>query len=229
MLGLYDYEYFKCLWKIEVRQNMKRCIIVGAGEFHEKSWNYDKEDYLIAADGGFEHLRRMGIMPDLLIGDMDSIEQECSSPGVTIKRLPREKDDTDMLAAIKEGLAQDYKEFIIYGALGGERIDHSLANIQCLLYLYNHGATGILYGARDRIELLCNDRINYPASMRGMVSVFAFSQDAEGVTEQGLKYSIQDTTIKMEFPIGISNEFIGRESMIEVKNGMLLICIHETD
>ena len=221
MLGLYDYEYFKRLWKLEVRQNMKRCIIVGAGEFHEKTWNYDKEDYLIAADGGFEHLRKMEIIPDLLIGDMDSIEQEYSDSDVTIKKLPREKDDTDMLAAIKEGLAQGYKEFIIYGALGGERIDHSLANIQCLLYLYNHGATGILYGAHDRI--------NYPASMRGMVSVFAFSQDAEGVTEQGLKYSIQDTTIKMEFPIGISNEFIGQESMIEVKNGMLLICIHETD
>lgn len=229
MLGLYDYEYFKCLWKLEVRQNMKKCIIVGAGEFHEKIWNYDKEDFLIAADGGFEHLRKIGIVPNMIIGDMDSTEQECFSPDIIIKRLPREKDDTDTLAAIKEGLERGYKEFIIYGALGGERIDHSLANIQCLLFLHNHGAKGILYGAYERMELLCNDRINYPAAMRGMVSVFAFFQEAEGVTEQGLKYSVQDTTIKMEFPIGISNEFIGQESMIEVKRGMLLICIRETD
>lgn len=206
---------------------MRRCVIVGAGEFQEKTWEYEKGDYLIAADGGYEYLRRMGMTPDLLIGDMDSIEQECANPNVKMKRLPTEKDDTDMLAAIKEGLALGCTEFILFGALGGERIDHSIANIQCLLYLYNHGAKGILYGAHDRIELLCNDRIYYPATMKGILSVFAFGGDAKGVTEQGVKYEIQDVTIKMEFPIGTSNEFIGQESMIEVKDGMLLLCIHE--
>ncbi len=206
---------------------MRRCIIVGAGEFHEKTWSYDNKDYLIAADGGFEHLKRMKIVPDMLIGDMDSIKQEYDNSDIEIKKLPREKDDTDMLAAIKEGLAAGCKEFAIYGALGGERIDHSIANIQCLLYLYNHGAKGVLYGVNDRIELLCNDKIYYPATMEGMLSVFAFGTDAMGVTEKGLKYSIHDTTIKMEFPIGVSNEFIGQESMIEVKEGMLLLCIHD--
>lgn len=132
-----------------------------------------------------------------------------------------------MLAAIKEGLALGYKEFALYGALGGERMDHSLANIQCLLYLQNHGAKGVLYGIHDRVELLCNDKRIYPASMKGIFSIFAFEEDARGVTEQGFKYSLQDATVKMEFPIGISNEFIGQESLIEVKNGKLLICIHE--
>lgn len=206
---------------------MKRCIIVGAGEFNRTAWSYEKGDYLIAADGGYEHLREMGILPDLLIGDMDSLEQECYEEDVQIKRLPVEKDDTDMLAAIKEGLGLGCKEFVIYGALGGERIDHSIANIQCLLYLYHHGAKGILYGAYDRMELLCNSRISYPASMKGIISVFAFFGDAKGVTEQGLQYSVKNETIKMEFPIGISNEFMGQDSMIEVKDGMLLICIHE--
>lgn len=208
---------------------MKRCIIIGAGEFYEKTWDYEKEDFLIAADGGFEHLRKMGVMPKLLIGDMDSIEQEYNGLEVEVKRLPREKDDTDMLAAIKEGLAQGCKEFIIYGALGGERIDHSIANLQCLLYLHQHGAKGILCGAHDRIELLCNEKKEFPATKKGILSVFAFFGDAKGVTEKGLKYAVQDATIKMEFPIGISNEFIGQESMIEVKDGMLLVCIHEMD
>lgn len=206
---------------------MKRCIIVGAGEFHEKLWNYDSDDYLIAADGGFEHLKGMGIVPDMLIGDMDSILQECDKSEIEIRKLPREKDDTDMLAAIKEGLAVGCKEFAIYGALGGARMDHSIANIQCLLYLHNHGAKGILYGRNERIELLCNNRIEYPATMKGMLSVFAFGGDAKGVSEQGLKYTLQDTIVKMEYPIGISNEFIGQESTIEVKEGMLLLCVHE--
>lgn len=206
---------------------MKRCIILGAGEFNISTWDYDKEDYLIAADGGYDYLKKMGIIPDLLIGDMDSIIEEHSEKEIQIKKLPVEKDDTDMLAAIKEGLALDCRNFAIYGALGGERIDHSLANIQCLLYLHNHGAKGILYGAHDRIELLCNDKIIYPPSMKGIFSIFAFGGDAKGVTEQGFKYSLQDATVKMEFPIGISNEFIGQESMLEVRNGMVLVCIHE--
>ena len=206
---------------------MKKCIIVGAGAFHKNKWNCEKEDYVIAADGGYEHLKKIGIVPHLLIGDMDSIKQEYDNPEIDIKKLPREKDDTDMLAAIKEGLAAGYKEFAIYGALGGERMDHSIANIQCLLYLHNHGAKGILYGVNDRIELLCNDKIYYPATMKGMLSVFAFGGDAKGVNEQGLKYLLQDAVVKMEFPIGISNEFIGQESMIEVKDGKLLLYIHE--
>lgn len=207
---------------------MKRCIIIGAGAFRADVWSYKKEeDYLIAADGGYEYLEQMEIVPDLLIGDMDSIERKDCQQEIQIKRLPREKDDTDMLAAIREGLALGYKEFVIYGALGGERMDHSLANIQCLLYLHNHGAEGVLYGIHDRVELLCNDRRVYPASMKGIFSIFAFGEDAKGVTEQGFKYSLQDATVKMEFPIGISNEFIGQESLIEVKNGKLLICIHE--
>lgn len=208
---------------------MKRCIIIGAGEFSDRTWRYEKDDYLIAADGGYEYLKGMGVTPDLLIGDMDSIEQEYSEHELFIKRLPREKDDTDMLAAIKEGLALECTEFHIYGALGGKRIDHSIANIQCLLYLHNHGAKGRLYGAEDSMELLCNDKIYYPATRKGMLSVFALSQEAKGVTEQGLKYSIQNAVLTMDFPIGISNEFIGQESMIEVKEGMLLICIHETE
>ena len=208
---------------------MGRCIIVGAGEFSLSSWCYEEGDYLIAADGGYDHLQEIGITPDMLIGDMDSIRLNHLAQEIQVKRLPVEKDDTDMLAAIKEGLRLGYREFHLYGTLGGERMDHSLANIQCLLYLYNRSAKGILYGVHDRVELLCNDKIYYPASMKGIFSVFALFGDAKGVTEQGLKYSLQDATVNMEFPIGISNEFIGQESMISVKEGKLLICIHELE
>lgn len=206
---------------------MKRCIIVGAGAFDKTSWKYKNDDYLIAADGGYDYLKELKIIPDLLIGDMDSIKEEYQKAGIAIKKLPVEKDDTDMLAAMKEGLAQGCKEFHIYGALGGDRTDHSLANIQCLLYLQYQGAKGILYGEREQIELLCNEKKTYPASMKGIFSAFAFGGDAYGVSEQGFKYSLEDAVVKMDFPIGISNEFIGQKSMIEVKKGMLLICIQE--
>lgn len=210
---------------------MKKCIIVGAGDFYGIHDSIEEYDFVIAADGGFEHLLHFGVVPDLLIGDMDSIKNKDWSSLIqpektTCIQLPTEKDDTDMLAAIKEGLKRGCTEFAIYGALGG-RIDHSLANIQCLCYLCEQHARGIIYGEHDSLELLCNERRIYPATCKGMISVFAFGGTAKGVTEEGLKYGLQDAEVTVGKPIGVSNEFIGQESMIEVKDGMLLVYLHE--
>lgn len=211
----------------------KKCVIVGAGDFQKESIIKEnvlalyKDDFCIAADGGLIYLEQLGIVPDMLIGDMDSLGAVTLPEQVCIKKLPVEKNDTDMLAAIKEGLERGYQSFELYGALGG-RFDHTLANIQCLDYLNNRGARGVLFGNHLRVELLCNDRIDYPASMyRGnrRISVFAYGGDAYGVTEKGLKYSLENAHVRQEFPIGVSNEFTGQESMIEVKKGKLLICV----
>lgn len=207
---------------------MKRCIIVGAGEFKLYDWHSRQDDYIIAADGGYRYLAELDVVPHMVIGDMDSLENNGSEISreneIEIRRLPVEKDDTDMLAAIKEGLKQGCGEFILYGSLGG-RIDHTIANIQCLLYLHNHGAKGVLYGGHCSLELLCKERKVFPKSMQGLVSVFAYGGEARGVTEQGLKYSLNHAVVSPDFPIGISNEFIGQESSIEVEEGMLLVYV----
>lgn len=221
---------------------MGKCIIMGAGEFcneqiiDKKSLTLDKEDFCIAADGGFAYLQAIGITPHLLIGDMDSLEIRLpgendiiSSRSLAIKKLPVEKDDTDMLAAVKEGLARGYQEFALYGALGG-RMDHTFANIQCLHYLLNRGARGVLYGIGIQILLLQRGSIVFPASMyreNRRISVFAYGGDAYGVTEQGLKYTLDKACLKQEFPIGVSNEFTNQESTITVEEGMLLICVED--
>lgn len=189
----------------------------------------------IAADGGLKLMQALGIVPDLIIGDMDSLEEDslleryAADRTVRVKRLPVEKDDTDMLAAIREGLHAGCGFFELYGALGG-RIDHTLANIQCLLFLLNHGAYGVLFGKGQRIELLKNARICFPKDMyrkNRRLSVFAFGKDARGVTEKGLKYTLDDTVVRMDFPVGISNEFLDCESFVEVKDGMLLVCVED--
>lgn len=205
---------------------MNKCIIIGAGEFDSRLWEKEAADYVIAADGGYEHLAAMGIRPDVLIGDMDSIQEKELEKQTEEKfrtiRLPKEKDDTDMLAAIKLGMSKGYYDFALYGGLGG-RMDHSLANLQCLLYLKNRGCKGRLYGSNYQLELLADESVEYPAEYKGMISVFAFGGDAVGVTEEGLKYDLKDAVLKQEFPIGVSNEFTGRQSRIEVKNGKLLV------
>ena len=110
-----------------------------------------EEDYVIAVDGGLSYCGILNVEPDLIIGDFDSmseqeklaVEQLQQTVPEKICRLPECKDDTDMLAAIKRGLELGYTDFRIYAATGG-RFDHTLANIQCLLYLKNHGAVGYL-------------------------------------------------------------------------------------
>lgn len=127
-----------------------------------------------------------------------------------------------MLAAIRKGLGLGYRQFQIYGGLGG-RLDHTIANIQCLLFLHNRGAKGILYGKHCTLQLLVNGKITFPATKRGRISVFAYGGIAYGVTEKGLCYTVDRADLNPEFPIGVSNEFTGCESSIEVENGMLLL------
>lgn len=214
---------------------MKKCVIIGAGACDtqklRKQLIFNENDLCIAADGGLDYLLEIGWMPDIVLGDMDSLEHEelirSGHADFCIKRLPVEKDDTDMLAAVKEGLAAGYRQFELYGALGG-RLDHTFANVQCLLYLLNRGARGILVGDDATVLLIRNEKLSFPAAQTAKgerVSVFAFGGDAHGVSERGLKYLLDNVTVKSEFPIGVSNEFTGEDAEIAVDNGMLLICV----
>lgn len=214
---------------------MKKCVIVGAGACDAQRLKeqliLNNNDLCIAADGGLDYLSGIGLKPNIVLGDMDSLQNEETlisfHADCRVKRLPAEKDDTDMLAAVKEGLAAGYRQFELYGALGG-RLDHTLANIQCLLYLLNRGAKGILVGDDVTLMLIRNERIVFTAdhSRAGKrISVFAFGGDAYGVSEKGLKYLLDNVTVKLEFPIGVSNEFTAEDAEITVKNGMLLVCV----
>lgn len=208
---------------------MNTCLIVGAGNMELEQLRVEKNDLLIAADGGYLALYEKGIVPDYLIGDMDSLAneallQQAQYDDIRIKKLPVMKDDTDMLAAIKYGLELGYKRFSLFGALGG-RLDHTIANLQCLKYLLEHDAQGTIYENHTRTFLVQNGKVDFPADLSGIISVFALEACACEVTETGLKYEIEQVTLSNSFPVGISNEFTGKKSAIEVKNGILLIHI----
>lgn len=104
----------------------------------------DDSDYVIAADAGFEYCTENCIIPDLVLGDFDSLGKAPKHPNVL--QLPVEKDDTDTMFALKLGLEKGYRRFYIYGGLGGKRPDHTIANMQALLFLLSHGARGWLFG-----------------------------------------------------------------------------------
>lgn len=210
-----------------------RCVIFGAGEYGKFVYEKRENDYRIAADGGAKQLVKNNIVPAVVIGDMDSLTdfaylEILRERGSKIIRLPREKDDTDMLAAVKLGLEKGCEEFVIYGGMGG-RLDHTIANIQCLLYLKNRNKNGILVDGHSRIELIRNERKSFSNDQKGIFSAFAIGADAYGVTEKGLKYEVEHITVRQEFPIGISNEFTGQESYIEVEDGTLMLYVADAE
>ena len=214
---------------------MGKCILIGAGDFTYKSAtsvSVSEDDYVIAVDGGYAYCDHLGIQPDLIVGDMDSladdlqkkIENIAGTHPEILCRLPCEKDDTDMRFAIKQGLAKGYLEFVLYGALGG-RLEHTIANIQCLLYLKNQGAKGTIVDERCSICLIQDETIQFPKEKEGFFSLFALQKQVSGVTIKGMKYPLKDAVLTEDYPIGISNEFIGKVAEVTVKDGMLLAIV----
>lgn len=209
-----------------------KCIIIGAGDLTMGEITVGENDYVIAVDGGLSYCGILNVEPDKLIGDFDSVsEKEREAvyslreqvPGLVME-LPAEKDDTDMLAALKYGLELGYQDFRIYAGTGG-RFDHTLANIQCLLYLKNHGATGYLVDGTGMILVIQNEAVHFQKSLEGYLSLFSLGKEAKGVTIRGMKYTLEGYTLTNDYPIGISNEFIGEESTIEVEDGELVCMI----
>lgn len=209
--------------------NGHECYIIGAGDFYGLREAPDDSDYVIAADAGYRVCVENNIIPDLVIGDFDSLGGAPKHPNVI--ELPEEKDDTDTMFAVKTGLNKGYRRFYIYGGLGGERDDHTLANLQSLLYIAKHGARGWLYGKNCVWTAVKDGSVKIAGS--GNVAVFCLDGTAKGVSLKGLKYELCDAEISSDFPLGASNFLSGSEAEISVKDGTLLIMcsldIGETD
>ena len=179
-----------------------------------------QDSFIIAADKGYVQLLQRGVVPDLTVGDFDSLGFVPQTDALV--RHPVRKDDTDMMLAVREGLQRGFTRFLLYGGLGG-RLDHTLANIQTLAFLRDHGARGVLYGDGTAVTLLHNESVRLPAKESGTLSVFSFGEKADGVTERGLSFDAQDICVTNAFPIGVSNAFCGKEAEITVRNGTLLL------
>ncbi len=197
----------------------RTCHIVGGGDFFGMRPTGDG-DFIIAADKGLLYLQNLGIEPNLVIGDFDSLGHTPS--GCNIIVLPCEKNDTDMGAAVAQGVRRGYKNFILYGASGG-RADHTLANIQLISSLSKRGMTAIIDAREISFTSITNGGMYFDGSAKGMISVFSHSDISSGVTISGLKYEVKNGTLKNTYALGVSNEFVGRNSEISVSDGTLTV------
>ena len=198
---------------------MGACVIFCAAQFHGLIAPLKSDDFILAADGGLVHTQTLGITPNGILGDFDSLGYTPENSTV----FPVEKDDTDAMLAVRKGLELGYKEFYLYGSLDGPRLDHTVANFQTLQFLCDHGAYGYLIGKDYIVTAVKNGSLHFDESCTGIFSVFCMGADAEGVTIAGGKYHAENVTLSAGFPLGVSNHFEGRPVTISVEKGSLLV------
>ena len=198
---------------------MKQCVIFCAAGFEALIAPLTGSELVIAADGGLRYTQALGISPQAIIGDFDSLHYVPQGAEV----FPVEKDDTDSMLAVKLGLSRGCDRFLLYGAMDGERLDHTVANYQLLSFLADREARGILVGKQFGATVIKNGGLRFPGGKEGDISVFCMGKDAQGVNIRGLYYTLENGTLTSGFPLGVSNHFTDSPATVTVEDGSLLI------
>lgn len=199
-----------------------RCFIFGALEVECLPYLPAEGDLVIAADKGYETLKKLNITPNIIVGDFDSLGYIPKEANV--EKLNVRKDDTDTAHAVDIGFERGFKEFIVYGGVGG-KLDHSIANIQLARSIAKRGGRAVFIGDTESFTVIKDGSISFDESRTGRISVFSLSDESTGVSETGLSYALENATLTNDFALGVSNEFVGKKSEVSVKNGYLLIVI----
>ena len=202
---------------------MQRCVIIGNADIKE----YDriknsltKNDFFIFCDGGLKHMDKLGVKPDLIVGDFDSHPD----PHMDVETitLPCEKDDTDTFYAVKEAVKRGFEEFLLIGVLGN-RFDHTMGNISILLYLDSISKKGVIMDDYSEIEIV-SDKPVYVEEGYSYFSLLNMTGCAKGIKIEGAKYPLDDGEITCEYQYGISNEVLqGGKACVSVREGKLLL------
>lgn len=184
-------------------------------------------DMVICADSGCEHALKFGILPDLVVGDFDSISSE-TLDYLNAKRVRMidpisDQDKTDTQLAVEEALALGASYIAIIGGIG-DRFDQSLANAQLLLFLWERGIQGYLTDGRQYVYLLAS-KLELVGQPGECVSILPLDRVLEGLYIKGLKYELVNHTIHMGDTRTISNEFTGKTAVISVSKGIALLII----
>lgn len=208
---------------------MKRCHIFAGGDLGNiaKYWFPNHHGYVICADSGYKHAKKLKIKPDVIVGDFDSYSGKLPKDCEIIRTVP-EKDDTDTLMAVKIAIERGFDLIYLYGALGGARFDHAFANIQTMLYAREHGArliligggTVIVQGAEDGEAMYTDESRRWGYKY---LSVFALTETVKIKELRGVKYPLRDYEMKQSFPIGVSNEITGEAAFLTVESGLALV------
>lgn len=203
--------------------NIKRCVIIGGADITQYGRiraRLSAEDFYICCDSGLKHRTGLGITPNLIVGDFDSYAAPASDIETIV--LPREKDDTDTVFAVKEALSRGFQEFLLVGVIGG-RLDHTLGNVSLLLMLDSLGKQAIMLDDFSELQIVSNR----PAEIDGRFAYFSLlniTGTAQGITIKQAKFPLNGAEITCEYQYGISNEVLpGETAQVTVERGRLLL------
>ncbi len=209
----------------------KRAFIYAAGNYSVEDIKLYKRikakdgDLVICADGGYDALVYTGIVPDVIIGDFDSLKTSVPKEIETVK-YPADKDKTDLEICIDYALKSQCDTIFILGALGG-RIDHIIGVFGALKYTLEHGADAMVLTAKSRVYLV-DKEIEIAREKFDCISLIPCSDKVTGVSTLGLKYELNNRTLYKSSSLGISNEFFNNTAKIKVEEGLLyVICTFE--
>jgi len=209
---------------------MKICILLN-GEIN--NYNYiskiiSKENYdcIICSDGGANHAYNMNIVPNYIIGDLDSINKNIidyyKSKNVEFEKFPTKKDETDTELCIELSSKLKAKEIHLIGALGG-RIDHTIANINLLYYIRKKGIMPKIISEKEELYIAIEEEIIIDGNIGDTVSILPIKGDVEGVTLKNLEYPLNNSDMEFSRPLGISNVMSDINCSIKVNKGSLII------
>lgn len=187
-----------------------------------------RDDFILCADGGTRHALALGLTPNLIIGDMDSIEvaewKKLEEKNIPVELFPRDKNETDLELAINKAIEMKPTEIVIVAALGG-RMDHTLANI-ALLANTQYATRSICLD--DGVEQLqfCRAQAEVRGRSGDIVSLIPWGDPVHGVQTENLKWKLDNETLYPERSRGISNEMTADVANIKIESGLLLIIHH---
>ena len=202
---------------------MSRCVIIGGApvkDYERMRTALREGDFCIYCDCGLRHMQPLGTPPDLIVGDFDSYTAPL--PDAPVITLPREKDDTDTVYAVKEALRRGFDEFVLLGAAGG-RLDHTLANVSLLVMLDRLGKKAVLMDDVSDMRIVSREEACIEAGCR-FFSLLCVDGPARHVTIEGAKFPLKDAEIHCDYQYGVSNEVLpGRTARVRVGEGVLLL------
>ncbi|MEG0322648.1 MAG: thiamine diphosphokinase [Raoultibacter sp.] len=202
---------------------MATCALVGAVEFNAEHFASHDFDFVIAVDGGYAHLEQAGVVPDLVLGDFDSLGYVPDHPNV--EAHPTHKDASDIELAMHRAAEAGFDTLVVYGCMSG-RLDHTVGMLQLLGKFAQLGLRVFAIGDTFAVTALADGgykQLSFSEVASGTLSAFALTNEVTGVDEVGLEYPLDKATLTNTEPLGVSNEFTGTAALVAIEHGTLLV------
>lgn len=208
---------------------MAALIIANGDEVDKTSLENMVFDYVICADGGLEKAEKLQIVPDLILGDFDSVDPkvlEKFKDNSEIVKYPAEKDFTDMELSIETAVNKGFRDIVLVGATGGPRLDHSLANLMLIEKYHQYGVNIIIIDNNNKVQIIadnCNMMLDKKSG--SYVSLIPLTEEISGLTLEGFKYPLDRVVVKRGSTLCVSNEIIWDKGKIILEKGTALLFI----